>query len=468
MSPNVYTPSPKFGAPLARRQLRRFTTPALIMFLSVLALWPTAFNRGVLYFVDGFAYVRAGDVAIAKIFPSLGPSGLFKILGPRERRFETLSPSSAGASEAGAKAVLVDRSVYYGLPADLAFRLGGFWIWALVQAAVGVGLLWLTGAHFGLGAASRAASILFAITLTSFPLYANLVLPDVWAGYAILSVCVLSVFGKTMSRAETGLHLAVVTFGCLSHNSIILMILATGLCGALRAVPLLRRWPRREGREVATASAAARLRLPTVVVVCGLAVAAGLAGSEIYAHMVKAILGAGIANPPFMTARLIADGPGRKYLQHRCYGAHFYICGVKTPIAGNSEIFLWGEHSEQGGVYLSSPEARQQLSAQDAEFALSVMLHDPAGVFVSDVSNSVRQLTRIEFDSIFRYDDGMKALGGLFLKSNIFFKVSEVESLCRRLVERNDPSRGDDGHGHVLRRPRDHESPEKCMGGRHT
>jgi hypothetical protein len=274
-----------------------------------------------------------------------------------------------------------------------------------------VGLLWLICAHFGLNAGSRTASILFAIALTSFPIYASLMLPDVWAGYAILSVCALSVFGKAMSRGETAFHLAVVTFGCLSHNSIILMILVTGLAlGAPQAISLLRRGLRRGDLRIAAASKRSRLRLPAAVIVCGLAVTAGLAGGKLYAYIVKASLGASTNNPPFMTARLIADGSGRKYLQHHCYGAHFYICEMRTPIANDSETFLWGA-LDKGAVWVNNTsEARKQLSEQDVKFATSVTLHDPAGVLFSSASNSARQLAKIDFDDILHYSTLEKAL----------------------------------------------------------
>jgi hypothetical protein len=146
------------------------------------------------------------------------------------------------------------------------------------------------------------------------------------------------------------------------------------------------------------------------VIVCGLAVAAGLAGGKLYAHIVKSSLGASTDSPPFMTARLIADGPGRKYLQHHCYGGHFYICNMRAPIADDSETFLWAPPAQGGAWVNNSPEARKQLGEQDAQFALAVTLHDPVGVFFSSASNAARQLAKIDFDDLLRYSAVEKLL----------------------------------------------------------
>ena len=69
--------------------------------------------------------------------------------------------------------------------------------------------------------------------------------------------------------------------------------------------------------------------------------------------------------PPFLLARVIADGPGRWYLEQRCGGAHFEVCTHVHDLSDDVDDFLWGDR----GIWLnSSEEQRERL--QDEEMTI--------------------------------------------------------------------------------------------------
>jgi hypothetical protein len=71
--------------------------------------------------------------------------------------------------------------------------------------------------------------------------------------------------------------------------------------------------------------------------------------------------------PPFLLARVIADGPGRWYLQQCCGDIHFEVCNHIHDLPDNVDDFLWGDD----GIWLnSSEEQRERL--QDEELAIVV------------------------------------------------------------------------------------------------
>src|SRR5207245_2332349 len=48
--------------------------------------------------------------------------------------------------------------------------------------------------------------------------------------------------------------------------------------------------------------------------------------------------------PPFVMARMIADGPGRWYLRQHCLALHVEICRHSRDLPDNVDDFLWSAH----------------------------------------------------------------------------------------------------------------------------
>ena len=92
-------------------------------------------------------------------------------------------------------------------------------------------------------------------------------------------------------------------------------------------------------------------------------------------------------------ARLIADGPGRDYLDAACPGgASPTLCRFKErPMASEDEI-LWSENQTRGVFNISDYETRTRLKDEELAFVLAVVAYSPLAVLRDAIGNGILQL----------------------------------------------------------------------------
>jgi hypothetical protein len=74
--------------------------------------------------------------------------------------------------------------------------------------------------------------------------------------------------------------------------------------------------------------------------------------------------------PPYLTARIVADGPGRWYLESHCATEHWAVCGHLANVSNDADSFLWGDNSP----YDSATEDQKRLyEAQDVPLVLAAV-----------------------------------------------------------------------------------------------
>jgi hypothetical protein len=74
--------------------------------------------------------------------------------------------------------------------------------------------------------------------------------------------------------------------------------------------------------------------------------------------------------PPFLMARIIADGPGRWYLEQHCPEVKFAICDHVHDLPTDPDIFLWGAN----GIWQNTDdESAQRLSREEMPFVLATL-----------------------------------------------------------------------------------------------
>jgi hypothetical protein len=74
--------------------------------------------------------------------------------------------------------------------------------------------------------------------------------------------------------------------------------------------------------------------------------------------------------PPYLMARIIADGPGRTYLEQHCPQLHWAVCNHLQQLSDNADEFLWGPG---GGYAGTSDDEREQMGQQEMPFVLATL-----------------------------------------------------------------------------------------------
>jgi hypothetical protein len=103
----------------------------------------------------------------------------------------------------------------------------------------------------------------------------------------------------------------------------------------------------------------------------------------------RAVLGTSPKRPPLLTARVIADGPGRLYLDSVCPKIDtFLVCDYRNWSFETSDDFLWSP----AGMFQALPiEQRLRLIEEEPRFVTAVAMHYPLGVLKAAVSNAAEQ-----------------------------------------------------------------------------
>ena len=373
---------------------RRLANPSLLysivsaVIAALLLCWPAFMNGGAFFFPDTTAYLRGADMAVTEL------AGVRTEWSDKHHLYSDAAPDTASdkgeeAAQAGAEPgtpdhpVLLGRSVYYGLAifpfVVLLGSLGG----VLLQAALAILVLRLTYVGFG-GERRRLASwqLLSSAALavlTPLPYAVSILMPDVFAGFAVVCAVLAAMGWERFSKPERIGLVAVLVLSALSHSShVLLLLLVFGLAVLLRIGT----------RSIALAGTAAIL----------LAALSGLAGDRLFAIAVSHSLGQDPIRPPFLTARLIDDGPGYTLLKERCPRIGLEACNYVDRMPHDSDIFLWSQDHDLGVFSAESLEVQRKLAGQDFSFALATLEYDPVVVIRLAAEASLKQLTMTDLN----------------------------------------------------------------------
>ncbi|MEA2895636.1 MAG: hypothetical protein QOJ84_1251 [Bradyrhizobium sp.] len=216
------------------------------------------------------------------------------------------------------------RSTVFGL--YLHFGQGSyFWTNLGIQALATLWILQLTLKVFGMRTPFRVAAVcLTLIATTALPWLASMLLTDIFAGLAILSLFLLVVHGDKISSFEKWLLFAFTSFAAATHSATLGVLL--GLCCAGWMVrPFV------------------HLRIPVTGLVQGSATL--LAGAAMLLTANFALSGqfawtpggAGVA-----FGRMLQDGIVTRYLNDHCPTMNLRLCPYRNELPATGDDFLWG------------------------------------------------------------------------------------------------------------------------------
>jgi hypothetical protein len=270
------------------------------------------------------------------------------------------------------------RSLLYSLVILPLHRNVNPWPVVVLQALLTAWVLWLTVRSIARGhpTAKYLATVVVLSVITSLSWFVSLIMPDILGPVLYLAIYLL-VFGReTLSRWEKWVLLVVAWWAAASHATH--LMLGVALCVLLSAVLSLRRdWRRMRG----VAEAALALVLAAAVPMALDMVLYGTPSVQ-------------LESPPYLTARAIADGPGRWYAERDC-GQRFAVCAYVGRFPDDPDIFLW----DPAGIYHNAPKSVQkQMEKQDAAFALAAVRRYPWAQLRRSMANFRDQLLTFGVD----------------------------------------------------------------------
>jgi hypothetical protein len=315
---------------------------AAIFFAAFVMMWPALYNRYPMLYPDSLTYIGDGHLVARAIF-------------------------------------LHRLSDYYGMR-SFFYSLGilpwhwNITLWPVVafQALITAWLLWLvvratlkrnTLAHY-------LALTLTLTALTSLGWFACLILPDFLAPVLCLAIYLLVFARDTLSRIERIAVIVIAWWAITSHASH--LILAVCMCIALALVLLLQ-----------------HASLKTLTPLAWIILAAALSQLTLHSYL----YGTPSLNgdrAPFVMARIIADGPGRTYLQQNCDHLNWVICDRVNNLPGNEDDFFWAEN----GVWQTADRtARHRMLDEEMPLVLATLRTYSRQQIAVSASNFWQQLT---------------------------------------------------------------------------
>jgi putative flippase GtrA len=190
-----------------------------------------------------------------------------------------------------------------------------------------------------------------------------------------------------------------------------------------------------------------------VMVIVSAAVVAWTAGA-IYEGVYFNRTGSRLGHPPFVAARLLADGPGRAYLRHVCGQAErqggaqpYVLCRFQANVGASTEwttapgfhtgtnlslasnLILWSNLKNRGVFNLAARPQRIGLESEETRFVLGVLKYDPVGQVLASLNNWGQQLVAFQVDDPLR--DPAAYLRGRYWPTTILPKMIPNFEACR-------------------------------------
>ena len=344
--------------------MRNSTVRSLMSILSrfvflpaaLLLTWPAFYNRYPLLFPDSLSYIESGP-RVAGAFFHHQTSHYYGV-----------------------------RSFIYALGIMPFHWRAVLWPVIALQAVLTAYVLWLVvrsfteSSNFRRTVITYYAIVLPLALLTGLSWTTSIVMPDILGALLYLAVYVLVFAPESLSRPQRTLLILIAWWSAAAHITHIM--LALGLLIFLLAALFLVR-------------AVTRRRLS------GLAISAIILVAAVLSHMAvhQVLYGKPTLNgkrPAYLTARLLADGTGRLYLQQHCPQANFATCEFVQSLPTTPDDFLW----DANGIWqTSSPEKQSRILREESPFARAVIGAYPRQQLAISLGAFFHQLTRFDISN---------------------------------------------------------------------
>jgi putative flippase GtrA len=367
----------------------------IVLFLLLMAsAWAALINGQPFFMDDSTAYVRGPDLAAVYF---LGPK--FATVWTQRHPLQGLDLSQTNKNSVAPTTrevtptnssfdskILAGRSVYYGALLYVSHLTSHLWLAVFVQAAIFLYLTYTLAIK-----CLRLTFFVFTcitatlLVATSISFFISVLMPDVFASFLILGLATLVVFWDSLKFHDRAFLSVIILYSALTHTSHLLLLIGVGSIIALICIITQR-------KALLSGSLAMRVMLLVTIIF------AAIIGDLAVSFSVRHTIGVDPIRPPFLTARIIADGPGYQFLQNNCARKHYAVCKYIDHLPVSSLVFLWSKDPETGVFDVADPSTRHALSSEQASFVFDVFRSDPIGVLTSAAKNFTHQLLAIGFD----------------------------------------------------------------------
>ena len=337
----------------SRRKFSLIRHSGAVLVGALLMTWPALYNRYPLLYPDSMSYLEDGRLVARALFL---------------RKFS--------ADYGG-------RSFIYCL-GILPFHLNVTpWPIVALQALLTAYVIWLvvrsilprqTAIHY-------LVLVVLLSLLTSLSWFVSLIMPDILGPVLYLCIYLLVFARETITRTERLTVVLIAWWAVASHATH--LMLAVGICVLLALLLVLRRQ-----------SMQRRLRAIGEVATIVLLAAAAHLMLHAYLYGEPSLNG---ERPPFLMARVIADGPGRWYLEQHCEEVKLAICDHVHHLPDDPDDFLW----VAGSIWRSADHATQKrLRQEEIPFVLATLRAYPRQQLSKSAGNFWQQLTTFGLEDL--------------------------------------------------------------------
>ncbi len=235
--------------------------------------------------------------------------------------------------------------------------------------------------------AALVALPLMLAALGSMPFYVAFLMPDIFTGILLISIATLTVFARDMRWWEIGLAMALAALSVVSHLS---HLAVAGLMLPLSLV-------------VALAMSRRRWWLPPLLVLA--VVAIGYGEHKLLKVAAKAVANSEVILKPFLTARLVQDGPGLAYLDRHCPDAAIATCPLHDALQLSDDPWrltathiIFETSPQLGSFRLMSPEDQRSVARAQFRFFFDVLSEAPVSVVLAILKNTLVQAQMFSVD----------------------------------------------------------------------
>jgi hypothetical protein len=352
-------------------------------------------NGGPLSYFDTADYLNRGGQMLAKV--GISPPPPIAAIHRNDAPDTDDAPRPGSPPVAPAKTADVSRSLVYAVLLGMFAAPHALEGVVLVNALVATFALWLPlhvvlRERFGEpGRRLDAGMLTFAAVaggvLGSLSFYAAFLMPDIFTPALLLIAATLTGFAARMRRSELAACVllgAVAVMVHTSHLAIAALLVPVVLVGSL----LLggpRRW-------------LAPMLFAAIALI-------GFAQQEAVRYAVGRVEKSETVYLPFLTARLVQDGPGRAYLNAHCPNAAIPTCALHAALSRSNDPWrltathiIFERSQRLGSFRLMSAGDQRDVAAGQIRFFFAVLADRPLETTGAVLRNMMRQATMNSVD----------------------------------------------------------------------
>ncbi|WP_209509841.1 MULTISPECIES: hypothetical protein [unclassified Ruegeria] len=356
---------------------RRFRAFLLLAATLIVCLAILPINRGPLYYFDTGSYFRQGDAALSMILPTPKTEEAGGVTSNGQQN----APGKADETTGGS------RSIVYAL------LVAAFWRVDALAGIVGVHMamlllaVWLAmralqrAGQAGHGTLKLVTIPLLAGATTSLPFYIAYVMPDIFASIMLILIAAATAAGRHMHWVEWLGAMVLAAFAVTlhpSHLGIAVLMVPFVLMTCLLHIG--------QGRWLAVGF--------TVGIVV-----MGIVERKTFEFATETVARKEVVYTPYITARLIVDGPGLAYLDDVCPQSDLATCALHEALSWSDDPYrmtathIIFEQSERLGSFRLMPvDDQQAVAAEQRAFFLRVLAARPFGTIFALSQNAMTQL----------------------------------------------------------------------------